>query len=164
MRVLAIDPGYERVGIAILEKNTRAEEKLLYSDCFKTSSKLPFPERLSLIGREMERLIQEYDPTACAIEKLYFNTNQKTGLKVSEARGMMLYIASKNNLSVYEYTPLQVKIAVTGDGRGDKKQVITMVKQLIAIDKEIRYDDEFDAIAIGLTCLASEKKYTGLST
>ncbi len=157
MRVLAVDPGYERVGIAVIEKDSQHKEQLLYSDCFITSSKLPFPERLSLIGKELEHLIEKHTPTTFAIEKLYFNTNQKTGLLVSEARGMMLYVAIKNNLSTFEYTPLQIKSAVTGYGRGDKQQVITMVHQLISIEKEIKYDDEYDAIAIGLTCIASEK-------
>ena len=158
MKVLAIDPGYERVGIAILEKDADKKDQLIYSDCFKTSSKIPFHERLLLIGNELERIIERHTPTACAIEKLYFNTNQKTGLLVSEARGMMIYVAVKNGLSIFEYTPLQIKSAVTGYGRGDKKQVITMVHQLIEISKEIQYDDEYDAIAIGLTCLASEKE------
>ena len=157
MKVLGIDPGYERVGIAIIEKDAKHKEQIVYSGCFKTSSKLPFHKRLHLIGSELERLITKYKPSVCAIEKLYFNTNQKTGLLVSEARGMMLYVAIKNGLSIFEYTPLQIKSAVTGYGRGDKKQVIAMVHQLISIQKEIQYDDEYDAIAVGLTCLASEK-------
>ena len=133
MRILAIDPGYERVGIAILEKDSQNKERLLYSNCFKTSSKLSFVDRLYLIGKELDQLAETYTPAALAIEKLYFNTNQKTGLLVSEARGMMLYIAKQHNLLVYEYTPLQVKVAVTGHGRGHKRQVIAMVKQLIPI-------------------------------
>lgn len=161
MRVFAIDPGYERVGIAVLEKNSQNKEILLYSDCFKTDPKLFFSERLCLIGKELERVIKKYTPTALAIEKLFFNTNQKTGLLVSEARGVMLYVAERNKLSIYEYTPLQIKIAVTGNGRGDKQQVIAMVKQLILIEKDIKYDDEFDAIAIGLTCIASERLIAG---
>lgn len=157
MRVLAIDPGYERVGIAVVEKNEKGKEILCYSDCFKTSSALSFLERLNLIGQEIERLIKEHGPTTFAIEKLFFNSNQKTASMVSEVRGALIYIASKNSLFLYEYTPLQVKMAVTGNGRGDKKQVADMVQQLIKIEKDIQYDDEFDAIAVGLTCLASEK-------
>ena len=160
MKVLAIDPGYERVGIAVLEKAKAGKEELLYSDCFKTSVKIPFHARLLAIGHEVERVLKTHSPEVFAIEKLFFNTNQKTGLLVSEVRGALLYIALQNNLSVYEYTPLQVKVAVAGDGHGDKKQVIRMVKNLIRIEKDIRYDDEFDAIAIGLTCLASVRSET----
>jgi crossover junction endodeoxyribonuclease RuvC len=159
MTILSIDPGYERVGIAVLEKSSTGSggEELIYSDCFKTSKELPFIERLKLVGQEVERVIKEYKPEAFAIEKLFFNTNQKTATNVSEVRGAVIYIALKNKLKVFEYTPLQIKVAVAGDGHGDKEQVIAMVKNLIKIEKEIKYDDEYDAIAVGLTCFASER-------
>jgi len=92
-----------------------------------------------------------------AIENLFFNSNQKTALKVSEARGIIMYQALSGGLKVFEYTPLQIKIAITGYGRGDKKQVTDMLHHLIKIDKKIKYDDEYDAIAVGLTHLASHK-------
>lgn len=159
MKILSIDPGYERVGISILEKTSNGSggEKLIYSDCFKTSKELSFIERLELVGNEVERIIKKYKPNAFAIEKLFFNTNQKTATNVSEVRGALIYIALKNKLKVFEYTPLQIKVAVCGDGHGDKEQVIAMVKNLIQIEKEIKYDDEYDAVAIGLTCFASER-------
>ena len=159
MKILAVDPGYERIGIAVLEKilNSSDVEKLIYSNCFKTSASIVFAERLYLIGKEIERIIKKYKPKALAIEKLYFNTNQKTATMVSEARGVFIYIAIKNKLKIFEYTPLQIKSAVCGDGRGDKKQIITMIKNLIKIDKLIKYDDEYDAIAAGITCFASER-------
>lgn len=162
MKILSIDPGYERVGIAIIEKLEKSESKsgkeiLVYSDCFRTPSEQIFNQRLMAIGKEVESIIQKYKPAAFAIEKLYFGNNQKTALRVSEVRGMLLFIASLNNLAIYEYTPLQIKNAVTGDGRGDKKQIITMLSHLIDINKIIKYDDEYDAIAIGLTCFASER-------
>ena len=159
MKILSIDPGYERVGISILEKisNGSGGEKLIYSDCFKTSAELPFLERLQLVGDEVERVIKKHKPSVFAIEKLFFNTNQKTATMVSEVRGALIYIALKNKIKVYEYTPLQIKVAVCGDGHGDKKQVVAMVKNLIKIEKEIKYDDEYDAIAVGLTCFASER-------
>ena len=159
MKILSIDPGYERVGIAILEKTLAGSggEEFIYSNCFKTLKELPFIERLELVGQEVERVIEKYKPTAFAIEKLFFNTNQKTATNVSEVRGALIYIALKNKLKVFEYTPLQIKVAVAGDGHGDKKQVISMVKNLIKLEKEIKYDDEYDAIAVGLTCFASER-------
>ena len=154
MKIISIDPGYERVGIAIVEKNGSDKEKLIYSDCFQTSSKSPITERFLLIGKEVERVIKKYEPEAMAIETLFFNSNQKTAMKVSEARGIIIYQALANELEVFEYTPLQIKIAITGYGRGDKKQVIAMLPHLIKIEKIIKYDDEYDAIAIGLTHLA----------
>lgn len=158
MKIVAIDPGYERVGIAVLESNT-PKELVLYSDCFQTDKKDLFPQRLFQIGREVERIITLYSPDAVALEQLFFNTNQKTAMHVAEVRGALLYIAQKNNRAVYEYTPLQIKMAILGYGRGEKRQVMSMVERLVTITKDIRYDDEYDAIAIGLTCLAHEKKF-----
>jgi len=157
MKILAIDPGFERVGIAVIEKTFLNKDLLLFSECFKTSAKIPFPERLKEIGMRLEVVIKKYKPERLAIEKLYFTTNQKTVMGVSEARGTMIYIAAKNNLSVYEYTPPQIKVAVTGYGKASKDMVMSMVPKLIEIKKEIKSDDELDAIAIGLTCLACEK-------
>ena len=130
MKILSIDPGYERVGIAVIEKTSSGSggEKFIYSNCFKTNKGLPFLERLGLVGQEVERIIKKYKPKAFAIEKLFFNTNQKTATNVSEVRGALIYIALKNKLKVFEYTPLQIKSAVCGDGHGDKTQVVSMVK------------------------------------
>ena len=130
---------------------------MVFSECFKTSAKIPFHERLTQIGTEVERIIQEYTPVALAIEKLYFTSNQKTVMGVSEARGVIIYSASHNGLDIFEYTPPQIKVAVTGYGKADKQMVMNMVPKLIQIEKQIRSDDELDAIAIGLTCLACER-------
>lgn len=157
MRLLAIDPGYERLGIAVLEKNPKEKERLLYSDCFKTDKKLPHYKRLGHIGSELEKILQEFKPQALCLENLYFSNNQKTALTVAEARGVILYQAAKHGLKVYEYGPGEIKVAVTGYGKSDKEQVTSMVPRLIKIEKEIEYDDEYDAIAVGLTCFAIEK-------
>lgn len=154
MKILSIDPGYERLGIAVLEKETTGLEKLLYSDCFQTSSKLPHPERLKLLGEEVESVINKFQPEALSIETLFFNTNQKTAMKVSESRGTLIYVAKHLELEVYEFTPLQIKTAVTGHGRSDKKAIISMVPRLITVNKNIEHDDEYDAIAVGLTFFA----------
>ena len=153
MRIISIDPGYERLGIAVLEKGTGKEE-LLFSECFITSTKEKHEDRLRLIGQEIEKIIKKYEPEAMGIETLFFKNNAKTAMKVSEARGVMLYEAAKNNLKVLEFTPLQIKVAVTGYGKSDKEQVTEMVKRLIKITKPIKYDDEYDAIAVGLTLFA----------
>ncbi len=156
MKIMSIDPGYDRVGIAILEKSdeTNYKEKLIYSDCLTTSSKDTFTKRLKSIGLDIEKIIKKYKPTVMVIESLFFNSNQKTVMLVSEAKGMIKYVALYNKLDIFEYTPLQIKIAVTGYGRSDKQQVTIMTKNLIEIDKEIKYDDEYDAIAVGLTYFA----------
>ncbi len=157
MKILAIDPGFERVGIAILEKTNSKKDLLVYSSCFKTKANIPFSERIKNIGLEIEKIIKKYKPEILAIEKLYFTTNQKTVMGVSEARGVIIYVASKNNLVIYEYTPPQIKVAVTGYGKANKENVMSMVPKLIEIKEKINSDDELDAIAIGLTCLACEK-------
>jgi crossover junction endodeoxyribonuclease RuvC len=157
MRIISIDPGYERLGIAILEKEKKSQEVLLYSDCFFTSKKLSHPERLTLVGKELEKLILEYKPEALSIETLFFNTNQKTAFFVAEARGVIVYEAKKQGLFIREFTPQEIKIAVTGHGRSDKTQVTSMVEKLVKISKKIKYDDEYDAIAAGITFFATHR-------
>jgi crossover junction endodeoxyribonuclease RuvC len=154
MRILAIDPGYERLGIAIIEKEVKGKEILIYSDCFKTSSKLPHPERLKLIHEEIKRVITEHSPERCAIETLFFSTNQKTALLVAEARGVIIATAAVEGLEIFEFNPNSIKLAVTGSGASDKDQIIKMIPLLIKIQKEIKHDDEYDAIACGLTYFA----------
>jgi len=155
MKIIAIDPGFERVGIALIERDLKKKDTLLFSECFKTSSKLVLSERLKNIGERIEEIIKEYKPESLAIEKLFFTTNQKTVMGVSEARGVIIYCSIKNNLNIFEYTPPQIKVAVTGYGRADKNMVISMVPKLIQINKEIKLDDEMDAIAIGITHLST---------
>jgi crossover junction endodeoxyribonuclease RuvC len=162
MKILAIDPGYERLGIAVLEKIPKGKEILLYSECFKTSAKIPHHERLTLIGNKIKEVIKKFEPEALATEKLFFSKNQKTALFVAEARGVILYSASSLGLEVFEYTPASIKIAVTGYGRSEKKQIIDMVKKLIVVPAGKNSDDEFDAIAIGLTHFAIHKTYPQL--
>jgi crossover junction endodeoxyribonuclease RuvC len=156
MKIIAIDPGYERLGIATLEKEN-GKEILLFSECFKTSAKLPHSERLNLIGKELEKVIREYKPSTLAIETLFFAKNQKSAMQVAEARGVIMYEGKRNNLEIFEYSPMAVKIAVTGYGKSDKIQLTEMVKRLIKIEKPIKHDDEYDAIAIGLTFFATNK-------
>jgi crossover junction endodeoxyribonuclease RuvC len=153
MKVISIDPGYERLGIAVLEDNT-----LIHSECFQTSKELPFHDRLHLVGKRVGEVIQTYSPDSLAIETLFFNNNKKSAMAVSEARGAIIFQAKHFGLDVYEYSPSQIKIAVTGYGHSPKDQIIFMVPKLITVEKEIKFDDEYDAIAVGLTCIASEKR------
>ncbi|MBP6866002.1 MAG: crossover junction endodeoxyribonuclease RuvC [Candidatus Pacebacteria bacterium] len=157
MKILGIDPGYERLGIAILEKGKTGKEVVVYSECFNTSAKLPFPERLLLLGQKVKKVIKEHKPEVLAIETLFMTTNQKTVMYVSEARGVIMYEAISAELKIFEATPLQVKIATTGYGRADKKDVLKMVRMLVDIDQNKKSDDELDAIAIALTGFAHLK-------
>lgn len=158
MRVLAVDPGYEKMGVAILEKISGQNEKLIFSECFKTERNSDHNERLKSLGKEIKSVIEKFQPNSLAIEKLFFTSNQKTAFQVAEARGVIIYEASNANLQIFEYTPLQAKVAVTGYGRGTKNQIQFMVEKLIAVGKKIKEDDEYDAIALGLTYFACEKQ------
>ena len=161
MKILGIDPGFERLGIAILERTASArgfgalkKEKVIFSECFKTSAKLEFSERLKLIGAEVKKIIKKYRPEVLAIETLFLNTNQKTVMRVAEARGVVIYEAVQMGLKIFEATPLQIKVAITGYGRADKTQIMKMVKILVELEKNKKSDDELDAIAIALTAFA----------
>lgn len=156
MKIIGIDPGYERLGIALID-GERGKERLLHSECFKTDPKLPFEERLLLLGSHVLKIINEYKPVVLAIENLFLEKNQKTAMRVSEVRGAILYIGKMSKLRVVEYTPLQVKQAISGFGRGDKKQIEQMIKFLIKLPERKMVDDELDAIAIALTGSASIK-------
>lgn len=154
MRVLAFDPGFERLGVAIVER-TRSTEHLLFSGCIRTSASLPFAERLRRLGEAAERLIRDFAPDCTALENIYFAKNEKTAMQVAQVRGVLAYIAAQHGLPFHEYTPLQVKAAITGYGKSDKRAVSAMVPRLITLPARKRLDDELDAIAVALTCLAS---------
>jgi crossover junction endodeoxyribonuclease RuvC len=156
MRILGIDPGVERVGIAIIDK-VGGKETFIYSECFKTSAKLSHAERLALIGGEIARVIDEYAPKALSIEKLFFQTNVTTAMFVAEARGVIVYECARRGLPVYEYTPMEIKVAVTGYGKSDKTAIMQMVPKLIKLPVRKMIDDEVDAIAITLTAFAHER-------
>jgi len=154
--ILAIDPGFERLGIAILSRDPK-KHIVIFSKCFNTDKKLSFEERLVLIGEDLELVIKTYKPTSLAIETLFLSNNQKTVMRVSEVRGVIIYICKKSNLNIFEYQPLRVKIAVTGYGKATKENVMAMVPKLVCFEKVPTSDDELDAVAIGLTHLASTR-------
>lgn len=155
MRFLGIDPGYDRVGIAIVEKNPAGnKEMVIFSECFETDKKLDARERTYLVGKRVKEILATHKPDALALETLFFNTNQKTAMVVAGVRGMILYLAKDVGCTVYEYHPQEIKVAVTGYGKSDKVAVTTMVKQLVSSCPEKAKDDEYDAIAIAVTGLA----------
>ena len=157
MKVLAVDPGYDRLGVAVLEKD-KDTETLLYSSCIETDRSDTLVERLTVLGNAFEKLIHQHRPDAVAVETLFFNKNQKTAMGVAQARGIILYLAKKNACHVFEFGPQEVKVAVTGFGKSDKKAVIEMTKRLVEGTPENALDDEYDAIAVGITCLAHHNK------
>lgn len=156
MRVLGIDPGYDRMGVAIIEKQN-GKETVLFSTCLSTNSKSDFCDRLLSLGMDLEKIIKDWKPTALSTEKLFITNNQKTATNVAEVRGMVGYIARRAGLTVTEYTPLQIKMAVTGYGKATKNQVTDMIGKLVKLDKKTKLDDEYDAIGIALTHLACVK-------
>ena len=149
--ILGVDPGYDRVGIAIIEKLAHEKELAIYSDCFQTSSKDSIYSRLFSIGQEICKIVKKYSPSVLAIETLFITKNQKTAMRVSEARGIIIYEAIKNGLPVFEYSPMQIKMSITGDGTSDKSRIQKMVKLLVDLPKKEAVDDEYDAIAVALT-------------
>lgn len=157
MKILAIDPGYERLGVAVLEKKQGAKETLLYSCCIRTPATDSFDQRILTIGLEVEKIIAEFQPEGLAIENLFLSNNQKTAMRVAEVRGLILYLAAKNSMIIGEMTPLQIKLAVTGDGKSSKNQMIKMVHLLIKTKNKKMLDDEYDAIAGGLAFFALGK-------
>ena len=157
MIILGIDPGYDRLGIAIIEKPTKGKEVVIYSDCFQTSSTDDIYKRFRLIGAEIARVLEEFQPDKMAIETLFMSTNQKTGMRVAEARGIIMHEAIKKHIPIFEYSPGQIKMAVTGDGTSDKTRMIKMVHLLVSIPQKKARDDEYDAIAVALTCSATSK-------
>lgn len=154
MRVIAIDPGYDRLGVAIMEY-TGGSEVLLYSTCIESSRNDTLPDRLLTIGNRFQEIVTEFTPDALAIETLFFNKNIKTAIGVAQARGTLLYLAKKAGCAVYEFGPQEIKTAVTGYGKSDKKAVIEMILRLIKNAPPKALDDEYDAIAVGITCLAT---------
>lgn len=153
MRVLAFDPGFDRLGVAILD-NEQGIDSLIHSECIITDRASTFNDRLHTLGSAVEILLQTYQPDCIAIETLFFNKNIKTAIHVAEARGTLLYLAKKAGCAIYEFGPQEIKIAITGYGKSDKTAVLAMVRRLIKDVPVSALDDEYDAIAIGITCLA----------
>lgn len=154
--VLAADPGYERLGLAIVRRTARGEE-LVASTCARTSKELSLPERIGLLSHEVAAIIENYSPDALAMERIYFSKSRSTAFGVAEVRGMLETIAAQHGLPVFEYSPQAIKIAITGYGASDKKAVASMLPSLIALPEKKRLDDELDAIAVGITCIVSTR-------
>ena len=149
MIILGIDPGLAIVGYGVIEYKSPTFSTLAHG-AILTPAKTKVEDRLISIYNELDSLIKMYKPDAVAIEELFFNTNQKTVISVAEARGCILLVCKMNGVPIFEYTPLQVKQSVVGYGRADKKQVISMVKLLLKLEKAPKLDDTCDALAIAI--------------
>jgi crossover junction endodeoxyribonuclease RuvC len=145
--ILAIDPGYDRVGVAVVKPGRPSE--LVLSECIQTNKKDPHEKRLYQIYQKITECIQEYHPTHIALETLFFSVNKKTAIKVAESRGVIVLIAGQHDLPLIELSPQEVKLAMAGVGNADKKQVQKMVALTLKIDISQKIDDEIDAIALG---------------
>lgn len=149
-RIIGIDPGSALCGWAVIEAEPGRQGKLVASGCIKTSPKDTTAKRLELLYNELQIVIKKYHPHEGAVEELFFVQNIKTGIVVGQARGAILLALSKAGLPIFEYKPTVVKMALTGYGRAEKKQVQSMVKCILRLEEAIVQDDTADAVAIAL--------------
>lgn len=158
MKIIGVDPGYDRLGVAVMEKKN-GKEKLLYSTCIETDKTQDISDRIFIAGSEFYILLHKHQPDGVALETLFFNKNVTTAVAVAQMRGVIMFLAKQINCVVHEYGPQEIKVATTGYGKSDKNAVIDMVKRLIPQAPENALDDEYDAIAVAITCLAHERSF-----
>jgi len=149
-RILGIDPGSAICGWAVIESERGEDSHLIASGCIKTHKKDSTAKRLQILHDELSSVIKKYHPAEAAVEQLFFVQNVKTGIAVGQARGVVLLALSQADIKIFEYEPTQVKLALVGYGRADKRQVQSMVKLILKLDKVITQDDEADAVAIAI--------------
>lgn len=157
MRILGIDPGFAITGYSVIDYEGN-KFKLITSGAIETRAGVSFPLRLTKIYDDMQMLVKEYKPEAISVEELFFNNNIKTGINVAQARGIVLLVGCKAGIPTYEYTPLQVKQAVVGYGRAEKKQVQKMVQSILRVEKVPKLDDITDSMAIAI-CHAHSSRF-----
>ena len=149
MIILGIDPGYAIVGFGVIEYNSNHFKMLEYG-AITTNAGVPFNRRLEIIYDDLTALIEKYHPAAMSVEKVFYNSNAKTVIDVSQARGVIMLAAQKTHTRVFEYTPLQVKQSVVGYGRAEKKQVQDMTKRILSLKEIPKPDDAADALAMAI--------------
>ena len=152
MRILGIDPGFALVGFGVVDELNGRLSAVDYG-VISTPKEDKFAVRLQPIYDSMTALIKKYQPDAISIEELFFFRNQTTVIPVAEARGIIVLCGKQNNVPMYEYTPLQIKQALTGNGRAEKKQIQFMVKNILGLEKVPKPDDAADAVAVAITHL-----------
>ncbi len=154
MIITGIDPGTARIGYGVVKKSSNKLEMIEYG-CIKTDPKFSTAQRLNKLDKELAKIIKKHKPDKAAVEDIFFFKNLKTAIKVSQARGVILARIAKMKIPVSEYTPLQVKQAVTSYGRAEKKQVQQMVKLLLNLKEIPKPDDAADALAVAICCANS---------
>jgi len=152
MRVLGIDPGTAITGYAVVEE-TAGSLQMITLGVITTPAKTPLPSRLQTIHNELKEIVAEYEPEAAAVEELFFSRNARTAMSVGHARGVILLALADSDLPIAEYTPMQIKQAVTGYGNATKHQVQEMVRMLLALSETPRPDDAADAAAVAICYL-----------
>jgi len=157
MIILGIDPGTATTGYGVIEKEASRLKMIKYG-CIITKAREETAQRLKIIDRELIKLIKKYKPQAIAVEDIFFFKNVKTVIKVSQARGVILCATARQNIPLYEYTPLQVKQAVTSYGRAEKRQVQRMIKLILNLKEIPKPDDAADALAIAVCCANSIRR------
>lgn len=150
MRILGIDPGTGILGFGVIKIDSKGKAVLLDGGVIRTSSKESDAERLLTIYNELEELIKELKPEIMAVEKLFFAQNVTTAMTVAQARGVVMLLGKKHGMDVFEYTPLQIKQALTGYGRADKKQMQEMVRVILGLKIVPHPDDCADALAAAI--------------
>lgn len=146
MRILGIDPGYAILGYGLIEKKGN-RFKVIHYGAVTTDAKMEMPDRLKVLYNSLMEIISEYEPEVASIEELFFNTNAKTAILVGQARGVAVLACANSGLEIAEYTPLQIKQALVGYGRAEKKQVQLMVKTILNLKEIPKPDDTADALA-----------------
>lgn len=149
MRIIGIDPGYAIVGFGVIEYEKSRFSTISYG-AVTTPAGIKFERRLEIIYADICQILDSYKPQSLAIEKLYFQNNQKTAIDVAEARGVVLLAAAQRHIEIFEYTPLQVKQSITGYGQAVKKQVQEMTKRVLGLPQIPKPDDTADALAIAV--------------
>jgi crossover junction endodeoxyribonuclease RuvC len=152
MRILGIDPGTGILGFGIVDVDKNGKYKMVDAGVIRTSSTQSDSTRLKIIYDELKLIINENKPTIMSVEKLFFAQNVTTAMTVSQARGVVLLLGEKSNMDLYEFTPLQIKQAMTGYGRADKKQIQEMVRVLLNLSEVPKPDDCADALAAAIVC------------
>jgi crossover junction endodeoxyribonuclease RuvC len=155
MRILGIDPGTGILGFGIIDVGATKKLSLVDAGVIRTPVKQADSERLATIYEELQQIIDEIKPDVMAVEKLYFAQNVTTAMSVAQARGVVLLCGRQHNLELHEFTPLQIKQAVTGYGKADKKQVQEMVRVLLGLKAVPKPDDAADALAAAICCTMS---------
>lgn len=161
MIILGIDPGTTTTGFGVIDFDGKNYNCIDYG-VISTKPKIPQENKLKEIYTDILQIIKKYNPKLISIEKIFFNTNPKTVISVSQARGVCLLAAAINNINIVEYTPLQVKNSICGYGRAEKNQVIYMVKNFLKLKQDPKPDDAADALAIAITASISAKNVTSL--